>query len=236
MAAMWIFCVCCVCLVVLGIRVGRRRKKREEAELVNRLKDTCETYQLSCPYCDCVSCSRVKWGEKPETYTCINCGRSFTQEERENLLENDRELADSYFHGLTLKEAILERVKKGEGHITFQENGVVTWYQNGVGEAAAPVGQLYGLETKQGRLQVARLCMGYCQARTPEYNYWLMDSGFAWERVYEGRMILRTWAVGGGKVLDAPPQGGAKIVLFQLAADAAPAGKPAPGHGSGLLS
>ena len=85
-------------------------------------------------------------------------------------------------------------------------------------------------------MQVARLCMGYGQARTPEYNYWLMDSGFAWERVYEGRMILRTWAVGGGKVLDAPPQGGAKIVLFQLAADAAPAGKPAPGHGSGLLS
>ena len=94
----------------------------------------------------------MKWGEKPETYTCINCGRSFTQEERENLLENDRELTDSYFHGLTLKEAILERVKKGEGHITLQENGVVTWYQNGVGEAAAPVGQLYGLETKQGRL------------------------------------------------------------------------------------
>ena len=111
MAAMWIFCVCCVCLVVLGIRVGRRRKKREEAELVNRLKDTCETYQLSCPYCDCVPYSRVKWGEKPETYTCINCGRSFTQEERENLAESwpmVRDSAQALIQDPTANAPILE--------------------------------------------------------------------------------------------------------------------------------
>lgn len=65
MAAMWVFCTLCVCLVVLGVLVEGRRKKREETELVNRLKDTCETYQLSCPYCDHVSYSRVKWGQRP---------------------------------------------------------------------------------------------------------------------------------------------------------------------------
>lgn len=185
MAEMWIFYACCVCLIVLGIRVEVRRKKREKAELVNRLKDTYQTYQLSCPYCDCVSHSRVKWGERPETYTCISCGRSFTQEERENLLHEDLEWADTLYEALNLKEVALEKVKMGDGHITIRENGMVTWYRNGVGEALDPVGQLYGLETKQGRLQVARLCMGYCQARAPEYNYWLMDSGFAWERIYK---------------------------------------------------
>ena len=152
MAAMWIFCVCCVCLVVLGIRVGGRRKKREEAELVNRLKDTCETYQLSCPYCDCVSYSRVKWGGEARNL--------YLYQLRQELHPGGAGEPAGKRPGtgrFLLPWADPERGdpgegEKGRGHITFQENGVVTWYQNGVGEAADPVGQLYGLETKQGRL------------------------------------------------------------------------------------
>lgn len=171
--------------ILIYVAYKRHQAKREWEKRLKELENTYVTHQLPCPYCDLAADCRVKWGEPPETYTCSHCHESFTKEERENLLAEDREWADTLYEALNLKEIALEKVKMGDGHITIRENGRVHWYKNGTGGSTVDIGYLPGLQTRQGRLRVAQHCLDYCQAREPEYEYWLMDSGFAWQRIYK---------------------------------------------------
>lgn len=172
-----------ICACVSNLRDKEREKERQR-QLRKEWENNINTFEISCPYCEFTATCQVKGFARPGTYTCKSCGKSFTEEEREELLEQDREWADTLFEGLSLKEVILEKVRMGDGHIILWGNGVVSWYKNSVGEAVDPIGKLPGLQTRQGKQHMIRRCMEYCRAREPQYKYWLMEGGFAWERIF----------------------------------------------------
>ena len=82
--------------------------------------------------------------------------------------------AETLYNLKQIQQAVLECTRSGNGFVTFQEDGRITWQSNTIQRFEGPT-------TQAGRLHLATLCMAYCQANRPGLHYWLMDSGLGWE-------------------------------------------------------
>ena len=167
--------------VVLAISHGRSRAQRA------RQKQFGPPIRVDrrCPFCGATAFRFVDPQDPaPHHFVCPECRREFgdrgqmTPQEEASIrrINEDCARAETLYNLGQILQEVLECTRRGgNGFVTLQEDGRITWQ----GET---IQHFDGIKTQAGRLHLATLCMGYCQTQNPGYRYWLMDSGLGWER------------------------------------------------------
>ena len=165
--------------VVLAISHGRNRAQRA------RQKRSGPPIRVdrTCPFCGGTAFRFVDPQDPPPYhFVCPECRREFgdkgqmTPQEEASIrrVNEDCARAETLYNLKQIQQAVLECTRSGNGFVTFQEDGRITWQSNTIQRFESPT-------TQAGRLHLATLCMAYCKANRPGLHYWLMDSGLGWE-------------------------------------------------------